>query len=161
MLDSLRELADQYGPSVYAVKDNTQVYRATIMASITQKIAERFKISADAVNQFMLDEFEFNHEYAKQGRIQAIKEFRGVTGCGLHEAKEAVEAIMAVPSSYPYDGMLALRDEIIGLERRVNDLLLVVDAMADEDTTNAMRDLLRRLVSDSSANDHSLVGPTG
>jgi len=131
------------------------------MASIIQKIAERFELPVDAVDQFTRDAFEFNYEYAKQGKVQAIKEFRGVTGCSLREAKEAVEAIMAVPTYYPNDATLALRDEIIALERRVNDLLLVVSTMANEDTTNAMRDLLRRLVSDSSANDHSLVGPTG
>lgn len=119
------------------------------MASIIQKIAETFDLSTDAVDQVARDAFDFNCEAAKQGKIQAIKEFRGVTGCGLREAKEAVEAIMAVPSSYPNDATLALRDEIIALERRVNDLLLVVDAMADEDTTNAMRDLLLRLVTKS------------
>ena len=120
------------------------------MASIIQKIAERFELPLAAVEQFALDSvFEFNYEYAKQGKIQAIKEFRGATGCSLREAKEAVEAIMAVPTVYPNDATLALRDEIIALERRVNDLLLVVDAMADEDTTNAMRDLLLRLVTKS------------
>jgi len=119
------------------------------MASIIQKIVEKFNLSADTVDQFTRDAFEFDYENAKQGKIQAIKEFRGVTGCSLHEAKEAVEAIMAVPSFYPNDATLALRDEIVELERRVKDLLLVVDAMADEDTTNAMRDLLLRLVTKS------------
>jgi len=119
------------------------------MASIIQKIVEKFNLSADTVDQFTRDAFDFDYENAKRGKIQAIKEFRGVTGCSLHEAKEAVEAIMAVPSFYPNDATLALRDEIVELERRVKDLLLVVDAMADEDTTNAMRDLLLRLVTKS------------
>jgi hypothetical protein len=65
-----------------------------------EAIAEELGIEAYLVRDAMSKVFTFDYTAPLGGhKIAAIKEFRRVTGCGLKEAKDAVEAIMACDAS--------------------------------------------------------------
>ena len=119
---------------------------------VAMMLAERFDLDKDEVGTFLSNHAIFGKTHASLGKIQAIKEFRRVTGYGLKDSKEAVEAIMemAQNSNIPLQNANRIIDlqqkEVDMLRSRVDTLYTRLNSiieMADADTLRAIvRDLI-------------------
>jgi ribosomal protein L7/L12 len=120
--------------------------------NVATQLAERFDLIEDEVSTFLSNNAIFNKSAASMGKIQAIKEFKRVTGYGLKDSKEAVEAIMTMTQNtdIPLNNANRIIDlqqkEIDMLRSRVDTLhqrLNSIIEMSDADTLRAIvRDLI-------------------